>query len=164
MTYSLGFRAPRLNDMLSRWLDVMLEQLDPELFYADPQPFRPGAPGEIPAASYAAALAQLKQAIDETPVSPDWFGELVTETGSEPADPPQPGERVQLAPGARLAWRRSGEALLTVYANGESLQTAVSTQPVLEKLCSGATVTMDCGAAKRALLEELAERGCLQNE
>jgi len=34
-TFSIGFRAPRVNDMVSRWADCLLEHLDPELFYSD---------------------------------------------------------------------------------------------------------------------------------
>ena len=34
-TFSIGFRAPRINDMVSRWADSLLERLDPETFYTD---------------------------------------------------------------------------------------------------------------------------------
>ena len=32
-TFSIGFRAPRLNDMVSRWADRLLESIDPEIFF-----------------------------------------------------------------------------------------------------------------------------------
>jgi 50S ribosomal protein L16 3-hydroxylase len=165
MTYSLGFRAPRINDVLGRWLDALLERIDPELFYVDPVPLGQAAPGEIDRSSYAAALAQLKRTIAGIPVTPDWFGELVTEAGSErlSAEPStSAGARVRLAPSARLAWRRSEDGLV-VYANGATLQTTSEQQPALERLCAGSPVEVDCHGAQRALLLEMAELGCLQD-
>ena len=165
MTYSLGFRAPRVNDVLGRWIDALLENVDPELFYADPVPLSRTAPGEIGVSSYAGALAQLQQAIAATPVSPDWFGELVTEPGTEALSAEvstSPGAILRLAPWARLAWRRGGDRL-AVYANGATLETDPELQPLLEGLCAGGAVEVDCDEARRAVLLELAELGCLQD-
>ena len=165
MTYSLGFRAPRINDMLGRWMDALLEQVDPEAFYADPVPRGPAAPGEIDRSSYTAALAQLENAIAALPVAPDWFGELVTEPGAEalPAEPATlAGSTLRLAPWARLAWRRADKGL-SVYANGTTLQTTLEQQPFLERLCAGYAVELDCDKARRVLLRELVELGCLED-
>ena len=47
MTYSIGFRAPRTKDLLSRRADAYLEQRDTEHFYRDPPLIPVGRPGEI---------------------------------------------------------------------------------------------------------------------
>jgi 50S ribosomal protein L16 3-hydroxylase len=167
MTYSIGFRAPRLNDMLSRWLDQALEQIDPELFYRDPPLGEPVRPGEIDAAALECARRQLQGAIANLPPGDDWFGELVTEprdgaciAGLDVVDMPA---SVRLAPGARLAWRPAQHGAI-VYANGEALHTSGDFASVAQALCALEVVSLDyCDDAQRELLQRLYTRGCLDN-
>lgn len=79
MTFSIGFRAPRLNDMLGRWTDQILENMDPELFYRDPMDKSMPRPGEINAQSISEAYNLLQRTLLAQMSSPTWFGELVTE-------------------------------------------------------------------------------------
>ena len=46
-TFSIGFRAPRINDMVSRWADDALAQIEPALFYTDPSSEPVTRAGEI---------------------------------------------------------------------------------------------------------------------
>ena len=84
LTYSIGFRAPERNAMLSRWLDQALEQLDPEVFYEDPVSNR-GRPGEITPEAVAAARHLLEQTVWAiSGQEPTWFGETGHRTARLP--------------------------------------------------------------------------------
>lgn len=140
-TFSIGFRAPRLNDMLSRFTDDALERLDPEQFFQDAGRSRVAAGGEIAAEDVASAKAQLIDAIATLEDSGRWLGELVT----EPREAALPdGEdlaqqcamvtagpcALRLEAGTRLAWiRQRGGA--SVFANGQSIAVA---EPALHYL------------------------------
>jgi 50S ribosomal protein L16 3-hydroxylase len=159
MTYSIGFRAPRLADMLSRWVDELLPAIDPEQLYSDPQPLGSGRPGELTDAAVAAAREQLRSLLEQDASSADWFGELVTETAVEAVDDdsaPLPA-RVVLDPAARLAWRED-VAGLTVYANGLSIA-VVADSELLAALCRGDEV--DADDSNSELLNTLWDMGCL---
>ncbi len=165
MTYSIGFRAPRLSDMLSRWIDGMLPTVDPERLYRDPQPLVGARPGQLTDAAIAAAQAQLSALLME-PGSPDWFGELVTEPHDEDSaevEGPLPA-LVALDPAARLAWRRADNGI-TVYANGLAISVDdADCADMLAALCDGGSIEAGVGQAHRALLQELWNTGCLLDD
>ena len=46
-TISIGFRAPRIQDMLSRWVDELLQEMQPDQFYRDDQRAPVTRAGEI---------------------------------------------------------------------------------------------------------------------
>ena len=165
-TYSIGLRAPRLNDMMSRWLDALLETMQPEQFYRDPEGLQAGAAGEIDPASYRQALDLLQQAIAGAAVDNSWFGELLTEPryGSavaENLDPAALPETVRLDPAAGLAWSEDGSSLC-VFANGQALPADSECRRLLVQLCGGESVsTGGCDERERELILRLCELGCL---
>lgn len=161
MTYSIGFRAPRLNDMVSHWVDAALPLIDAEMLYRDP--LAAGRPGEIRRATLDAATAQLQALLATLSPGHDWFGEIVTDT--HPQDFPEPQGRlpgaVEIDPACRLAWYDAGESI-TVYANGERLETG-GPATLLGELCDGARVETADWTDAASLLEALWERGCLRD-
>lgn len=163
MTYSIGFRAPRLNDMLSRQVDELLPAIEPEQLYRDPVPLDPARPGELTDKALEAARSQLTALLASADYSADWFGELVTESHREEsygADGAVPS-RVVLDPASRLAWFDTGSGC-RVYANGTVLATT-ATPTLLVSLCSGEPIdTGACADAK--LLQSLWETGCLVDD
>ncbi len=161
-TFSLGFRAPRVSDMVSRWVDQLLEGLGPDLFYGDSHTEPVSRPGEIRPRDRERARAQLQAALDQE-VADRWFGELVTEPRYEPAPddddlaearalladiPP----RVGLSPASRIAWQQETDGV-TVFVNGQSRRFAAASLPVLTALCGERELE---GAA---LAEALADAG-----
>ena len=143
-TFSIGFRAPRINDLVSRWADRVLEQLDPELFYTDSAIEAAPRAGEIRPQDLARVRAQLRAAL-ERESSDDWFGAMVTEPRY--SCEPLPAEldearallaggasRVLLSTAARVAWQDTPEGIL-VFCNGEGLACAASVKPSLITLC-----------------------------
>jgi 50S ribosomal protein L16 3-hydroxylase len=175
-TFSIGFRAPRISDLLSRWTDQLLSQITADTFYSDAGRAASARPGEIQEDDVQAALAQLRSALDQA-VPSQWFGELVT----EPRYDVEPDEdevaealallqggahSVALSPAAKLAWQQ-GPHGLAVFANGESLHCAPSVLPALMVLCDGrflADANLDkalADADTAGLLTRLVHLGCI---
>jgi 50S ribosomal protein L16 3-hydroxylase len=168
-TYSIGLRAPRLNDMLSRWVDNLLENMDQEEFYRDPEGLKTGAAGEIDPASYRQAQNLLRQAVEDTRSEDTWFGELLTEprygdiapalitTGVLP-------DKLRLDPSSRLAWSDRGDTL-TVFANGLAMPAALDCRALLTDLCAGESVTSaQYKDTQRELILQLYGLGCIDGE
>jgi 50S ribosomal protein L16 3-hydroxylase len=179
MTYSIGFRAPRIQDLLSRSVDACLEHGDREAFYRDPGRSACLRPGEISQADVASAKRQLLTALTESE-DESWFGELVTEPKYPPCDfecnsadimteAQQPGARLALLPSSRLAWRQDSNSV-TVFANGKKFTHAAEVLPLVIALCNegalrdellaGALLDGKCAI----LLRQLLECGCLELE
>ncbi|MDO8861867.1 cupin domain-containing protein [Haliea sp. E1-2-M8] len=166
--FSIGFRAPRLADLLSRWVDARLERLPDSLLLRDPGRAPASAAGEISGADIdnarQQALALLTAGDDER-----WFGELVTETTLEP-----PAARTlrrlqkglaaaastRLAAGARVAWQAADNAIL-VFANGASASfTALPKEPLCT-LCAGDLLPLPADPAVNDMLQFLLQQGAL---
>ncbi len=178
-TYSIGFRAPRVNDMVSRWIDQLLEQLDDEAFYRDIRPDPVTRPGEIRSADLHRAMSQIQAALDQASGN-RWFGELVTEPRYFPAgDEDELAEalailddgprRVELSPEAKLAWEQREDGI-AVYANGDSRIFSAAVMSDLERLC-GDWVLADAELAnaladeqRRQLLQYLLQTECIYVE
>lgn len=143
--FSIGFRAPRLADLLSRWTDVRLEALDDRQLLRDAGRPPGGRPGEISSADVDSALEQLRSLLSRTE-DPLWFGEVVTEVALDTPDQEALGDalgrlygegaQVSAAPDARLAWQDLGDAL-RVFANGHSQRCSRDLLATLVALCDG---------------------------
>ena len=178
-TFSIGFRAPSISAMVSRWADQLLEELEPGQFYRDFRSAPALRPGEIRPADLQRAQAQLQGALDQASGS-RWFGELVTEPRYDAA--PEEAElaaarkrlftgsvAVTLCPAAKLAWQREAEGV-RVFANGESSVFPGSVLTPLMKLCEHwqlereqlATAMESVETA--TLLDYLLQSGCIYVE
>ncbi|MEH6583708.1 MAG: cupin domain-containing protein [Halioglobus sp.] len=180
MTYSIGFRAPRINELLSRNVDAVLEQIDVDSFYRDPKLSALNQPGEIKPEAILAARQQLLATL-EGQLTNHWFGELVTEPKYELESPAhdhavadlhafvETSQLLALLPTSRIAWQQNGDEL-AVYANGECLIHSQAVLPTLIHLCEyRALDSAFLGAAlARAecaiLLEQLLECACFELE
>ncbi len=178
-TFSIGFRAPAINDMIARWTDQLLLHADAGQFFRDARRSTASLPGEIHAIDIAHALAQLRHALDQ-PMNNHWFGELVTEPRYDTAPDENSlapalqllrngARRMWLCPAAKLAWQRDEQGL-TAFANGDSLACGVSALPSLLTLCNRrelAGADLDNALADpdtAQLLECLLQNGCIDVE
>jgi 50S ribosomal protein L16 3-hydroxylase len=175
-TFSLGFRAPRIDEMLSRFSDALLDQIEPDQFYRDARSETATRPGEIRPRDLERVTAQIQAALDQSADS-RWFGELVTEPRYEQF--PEEDEltearqtlrdgsaRISLNPGAKLAWQHDDSSLV-VYANGDSREFPDKLLPLQVTLCEHwaleaeqvqAAVSQDDSLA---WLDFLLEAGCI---
>ncbi|MCU7890143.1 MAG: hypothetical protein KZQ78_00440, partial [Candidatus Thiodiazotropha sp. (ex Ustalcina ferruginea)] len=79
MTYSVGFRAPCLQEMASAWFDATIESRLPQRRYRDP-PLQPqAAPGEILPSSLNEFKAHLHSCLQSSDQDDRWFGRFITE-------------------------------------------------------------------------------------
>ena len=178
-TFSIDFRAPTVNDIISRWTDQLLLQSDEEQFYRDAGRAPSTRAGEIAAVDLQRALAQLRDALAQN-VDNHWFGELLTEPRYDiDADQDEleqasallhsGADTVALQPGAKLAWQEA-ETGLTVYANGERFACGASGMTALMTLCNRQNLEGDAldkalGDSDTAtMLERLVLIGCLHVE
>jgi len=178
-TFSIGFRAPRLNDMVSRWADQLLQEMDAGQFYRDAGQSSVTRAGEIRAQDLQRAMSQLQGALDQG-ASSHWFGELVTEPRYEPGSDEddlaearallaESASFVALSPAAKLAWQQDLEGI-AVFANGESRLFEEAVLPTVLQLCESwrlekqALQAASRQRASAALLDFLLETGCIYVE
>lgn len=178
-TFSIGFRAPRKTDMLSRWIDALLEQEPAAPFYTDAQQSAAVRPGEIRDEDRQRVIAQIKDELSRGD-SDTWFGELVTEPRYDQSATPEEitaahtllrtgATRIALEPGGKLAWQQDATGI-AVFANGVSIMAEKSSVPLLLSLCGGGClIATDLQQAleneqSMRILNWLVECGCLNVE
>lgn len=174
-TFSIGFRAPRINDMVSHWIDGVLQDMDPEEFYADASREAASRAGEIRPHDIERARMQIDAALDQYEQT-SWFGELVTQ--SQSAHNLEQGEytalrrrlhsgqavKVEVIPGTRLAWQQEPDSI-RVFANGDHACFEPGVLPLVIRLCQ-----QDClslagpDAGELSVLEFLLANGALDVE
>ncbi len=173
-TFSIGFRAPRMTEVVSRWADRLLEELDPELFFNDSHIEPVTRAGEIRPRDLERVRAQLQAALDQE-IDNHWFGELVSEPryDCETDDDDFAEARallasgpgfVALAPAARVAWQQE-QGGIVVFVNGAHRVFGESVLDCLAVLCEswrlqGPTLAAGLAQAETvALLDYLLENG-----
>ena len=175
-TFSIGLRAPRISDMLSRFTEHLLLQTDPEQFFTDAGRKRATRPGELSADDLELALAQLRAVLAQA-TDHRWFGELLTEPRYDIELHPKELSRartrlrkgacsIELAAAAKLAWQQT-PAGVTVYANGECISCSAAVLTTLLVLCEHHSLQgrqLDSALASPEtvqLLETLLQVGCI---
>ncbi|MEQ9462828.1 MAG: cupin domain-containing protein [Haliea sp.] len=168
--FSIGFRAPRMADLLSRCIDARLVQLPASLLLGDAGRSPTGAPGEIIGADIDNALLQLRELLT-TRADNSWFGELVTETEAEPPAGPElrqmrsalhkAGSHARLAAGARVAWQAL-DLDIRVFANGNSHLFGLQVREPLVTLCADGVLPLPADTGCAELLEFLIREGALE--
>jgi len=159
-TFSIGFRAPRINDMVSRWADSLLERLDPETFYTDGDMGPATRAGEIRPRDLERARAQVRAALDQA-TDKHWFGAMVTEPRYDCGrDDDQLAQAtalladgpalLELSSAARVAWQQE-ESGIMVFCNGEAALFSDGVLGSLVALCAAGRVE---GAALASGLAE----------
>jgi 50S ribosomal protein L16 3-hydroxylase len=175
-TFSIGMRAPRTSEMLSRWSEQLLQQIDPQLFFSDAGRNIATRPGELVRIDIDHALAQLHDLLAR-PTDHRWFGELVTEPRYDIELLPrelararallrQGPQSLELSPAAKLAWQQDTGGVL-VYTNGESVSCTDDVLPSLLRLCEDRCLhgkhldTALANADTFELLDKLLQSGCI---
>lgn len=179
-TFSIGFRAPRVNDMVSRFADSLLAQMESDQFYHDARLETVTRPGEIRPRDLQRVQAQLLAALDQAATDNHWFGELATEPrydvvaddddlAQARAELREGACRVELSPAAKLAWQQEQDSVV-IFANGESRLFNSAVLPMVITLCGNwklepeeLSAVQESGDSM-ALLDYLLETGCIYVE
>ena len=131
MTYSIGFRAPSYSDLIGSFVDYLLDDIEPDSRYTDPELRLQDNPGEVSHDTLYKLKTLLRQqlATDDVVIE-SWFGRFITEPKphfsavpeSEPIrrtelrDYIRQGGALERNPGSRFAYVNhiSGETALFV--------------------------------------------------
>jgi len=168
ITYSLGFRAPSVGDLMARRTDAALELISTTSLLEDGASLgSPSRPGEITIEHLANARDAINNALNALD-SGQWFGEVMTEGDREP-DHTYPvaavqGEQIRLHPGARIAWRER-EDTIDVFIDGGHYEAPLNALGHLIALSSGEWIQRrELARTTETLFETLCEAGALTDE
>ncbi|WP_106419859.1 cupin domain-containing protein [Salinicola tamaricis] len=135
MTFSIGFRAPSVDETVTAFADYIGEQLGDSQRYTDADLQPPQHPGELDDAAVDRVRTLLLAAIDRPDQMAQWFGRAMTQPkyldqlvpSDSPSDPAEveaalsAGERLLHSPGSRFAWRGQTPTQATLFADGDAL-------------------------------------------
>ena len=178
MTYSIGFRAPSLAELVGNWGDDLLGDLRDEDRYEDPDLARQDNPGEISAPALDRLHAMVTAKMADRDAFARWFGEY-SSTPKYPETDWRPEERIgaedvrgMLAggvalcrnPASRFSFIRQGAGVL-LFADGIASECAGESAVFATQLCAEARVEIDpvwAGSdAAATLIAELFNQGCV---
>ena len=168
MTYSLGFRAPSVGDLMARRTDAALEMISTTSLLEDGASLHsPSRPGEITLEHLANARDAINNALDALDQG-RWFGEVITDGGGNPEHnnplAAAQGDQVRLHPATRIAWREQDDTI-DVFINGGHFEVPLSALEHLMALCNGNWVSrLELAEANRTLFEALGETDALIDE
>lgn len=169
LTFSLGFRAPAIANLLARLTDNLLEQLDSTSLLEDVPGLPAGRPGEISKEhirNARDAIANAWDALDDN----RWLGQIVTGDvrldGHDPSDPPSVpmGPSLRLSHHVRIAWTER-EQHLDVFINGDTFEVPATAMQNLMALCRGKSVQrLDLARHDEALYQALVMMSALEDD
>lgn len=182
ITYSVGFRAPSQRELVSDFADFLLQDLDEQARYSDPDLRVQDNPGALA----PMALERIKQTIRRTLDLSDgtlesWFGRYITEPkaglGAEPLDEPlseadlrthlKSGGTLERHPGARFAYIDGERGESALFVDGQEFALGPDCAFLAPLICRQRTLSADLlhGAlgktSARALLLDLVNEGYL---
>jgi 50S ribosomal protein L16 3-hydroxylase len=151
MTYSIGLRAPSRSEVIAGWCDALLDQLDDDDRYADPDLALQGNPGEISAEALAKLHTMVTEKLGDKAAFARWFGEYAStrkypEIDWAPDEPISAAElRESLADGAtlvrnpasRFSFVRSGGDAVRLFVDGNHFDCKGELAGLAERLCAG---------------------------
>ena len=174
MTFSVGFRAPSMDEMVTSWADYLGEQLEESSRYHDPDLEASGDSALINDVTLARVRQQMLAALDNPEQMAQWFGRTMTQVKyPDQLMPPmtpaseetlrsalEEGDLLEPAPGSRLAWHPEGEqATLFMDGDGYSCSTALAKRLSSTRIIDQEILALE-GAG--ALLATLINRGSLR--
>lgn len=148
-SFSLGFRAPRMSDLLAHWTDSALAGLSDHVLYRDPLRTPQRFTGELLAQDVAYARQQLQELLDCE--DDTWFGQTLSEPSPNAPNPPNADEanhavcdddRVALEDGYRILWSQEDDGALRVFSHGESRIFPFALRDTVERIISQDSLTL----------------------
>ncbi len=132
MTYSVGFRAPRHQDLVANFLQHAVETIDSDARYSDPDLSPVDHPGELHEEARRKVRRLLRGLVQDDAVLDRWLGQYLTRpdrdreavppeapvTDEELIDTLRAGHGLRQGPVARLAFIEHDDGSATLFANG----------------------------------------------
>lgn len=177
LSYSIGFRAPSLADMLLGYSDELADQCTPDQRYQDPPLHPTPLSGEIDQAALASARTSLLSLLQNDTALMQWFGTAVTQPRNPAAIQPRKkltdsmlqAPSYSLNPASRLAWHRQANTLYVFTDGGcEQFRYSAALAALLQKLAGPggriATASFTKSTSCRQLMKHLLLQGTLLPE
>lgn len=174
MTFSVGFRAPSMDEMVTSWADYLGEQLDESSRYHDPDLEAAQDSALINDTTLARVRQQMLTALDNPEQMAQWFGRTMTQVKyPDQLVPPmtpvreetlrsalEEGDLLEPAPGSRLAWHPEDEQA-TLFVDGDGYPCSVT---LAKRLSSARILDQEILTLEGAdtLLATLINRGSLR--
>ena len=145
LTFSFGMRAPASAELISDYLDTLIEGADESIRYQDPDLTLPEDPNEIDVVAMNRVVTALNAIrMNDPDKLGDWFGRFITTYRAAgevmPGGEPAPREDIEAAiaagldlqrhPWARMAWRRAKRGA-SLYCSGLEFALPVKDAQVL---------------------------------
>tara|TARA_A100001391_G_scaffold23304_1_gene12776 strand:- start:4379 stop:5524 length:1146 start_codon:yes stop_codon:yes gene_type:complete len=157
MTYSIGFRAPSRAELVSGWADHVIDLLDDDDRYSDPDLTPAAHPGEIAPETLDKLHHMVTEALANRDSFARWVGAFVTAPKSDLIDwspdemvTPQAiagelaaGGMLERNPASRFALVRSGPEKLTLFVDGNARECGGTVALFAEQLCDHASLSVD---------------------
>lgn len=177
LTFSFGMRAPASAELISDYLDTLIEGADESIRYQDPDLTLPEDPNEIDVVAMNRVVDALNAIrMNDPDKLGDWFGRFITTYRAAgevmPGGEPVPREEIEAAlaagldlqrhPWARMAWRRARRGA-SLYCSGLEFALPVKDAQVLaatEQL--GAALYQKLSAKGRDAVQDLVSGGYYQ--
>ena len=152
ITYSIGFRAPTQRDMLLSYIQFLSQHLSEDVFYRDPSLELGREPARILSSELEGLWALMQQAWNQPHLFHRWVGGFLTEPRSFHETAQEPRELKEfatwLAEGDAWEWAEgvnvsyfTEEGTLYFAAEGETLVLKIELMPLVQLLCSEASMT-----------------------
>lgn len=170
MTYSVGFRAPSSSELIAHYCDEMLDNLQDDYRYSDPDLKVQANQGEITSAAIARLKDMIAEKMLDSAAFASWFGRYSTTPKYPDIDwqPEAPADIEALQsgiaselpmrrnPASRFSFFRHGAGSVLLFVDGQSFECSAEVAAFAELLCSTDCFTLDRGmAASRPVLELL---------
>lgn len=155
MTYSVGFRAPSHNEILSHFSDFIGQRLSDGQRYRDADMRRPEDPALIDEQTVARLQALVLALVQDQEALGTWFGGFMTEPrypeliATEEVDEQGLAKHLdqdfglQRNPSSRLAWREGPDKHLTLFASGEHSVLPHRLRPFVQIVCNHSYLDAD---------------------
>lgn len=146
-TFSIGFRAPSQQDIVSHYCDFALSQMDDQRRYVDPGLSPAAQAGQIDGSAIDQVHDLLAPLVDRNRIG-EWFGRYMTAPKYEPGQLDfdvgalSAGASYYVDSASRIAYAVDGD-ITYLYADGESYSaTGAPWRGWVEALCSHHVVTL----------------------
>ncbi|WP_313807203.1 cupin domain-containing protein [Sphingobium sp.] len=182
MTYSIGFRAPSRSELIADWCDHLVEGMQDDDRYGDPDLQAQDNPGEISAPALARLHAMIMEKMQDRDAFARWFGEY-NSTRKYPDIDWQPDEPIDSAgladllaaaiplrrnPASRFSFIRQSDGSVLLFVDGQSFACSGETALLAEQICAAGHVRLAPAlirsAAASGLLATLVNQGSVAFE
>ena len=182
MTYSIGFRAPSRSELIAHWSDHLLDGMDDDDRYADPDLAAQANPGEIGSDAIAQLQAMMLASLQDRDAFVRWFGQFnstrkypdIDWRPEEPVEVDQlraclaSGMPLQRNPASRFSFVRQNAGALLLFVDGECFECSGDTATLAEAICAESEITiaghLQASDAAMALIAALYNQGSVAFE